>query len=149
MRDIGMEILIERVQKKYILLYNGMHFSNAQFMLIDQYWIIFFSFLNHALFLSGHSFSTGILDVSVQMSYAFSQVCLTWLGVQVVHHTKKALPRGMLFTSQMQRFGAFRPLQSSKREPTLQLSGSAVILSQPCFRCTLKSLSLTDLYSEA
>lgn len=29
MRDIGMEILIERIQKKYILLYNGMHFSNA------------------------------------------------------------------------------------------------------------------------
>lgn len=84
------------------------------------------------------------------MSYAFLQVCLLLLGVQVVYYTKKAHFKGMIFTSYMWRFRAIRPSCRAAREnPPCSHSCSAVLLSQLCSTCTLRLLSLTYTYSEA
>lgn len=140
MRDIGMEILIEIIQKKYILLYNGMHFSNAQFMLMDQCWIIFFSFLNHALFLFGQFFHWNIKCQCVNVScFLIGMSDMSGCSGCILY--KEGTPQGnAIYILNVEIWGFQANLQNSKGEPTLQPSCSAVILSQPCFRCTLRLL---------
>lgn len=110
-------------------------------MLINQCWSILFSFLKHALLLSGHSFSTGILDVSVQRSMFSHRGMSDMSGCS-----------GCVSIQRRHNWGEcyLHPKCRDMKPGQLMGQQTAQLWScLNCVRCTLQLLSSTDLYSEA